>query len=210
MPQHNHEAHPRNVRAVKVNIALMRFHRRAREVQELREELHAEETSYYQALANRLAPYVAHLSHETVPTPSNADAVDSETLSIHARHMQEMMRHMYVSLARHHHPDRQGQQTTRIMQQINDAYAEQALGTLMVLYQDTMPVDVTMNMSDDDMQHYLERINALCAQLDEEHQNLLASDGYALKQRLLQARLEGHNMIEEVAESLKRIYSASM
>jgi hypothetical protein len=210
MPQDNITyPHSRNLRAVKVNLALMRFYRRTREVEVLRQELQACEASYYHALADKLAPWFAH----STPTPDPAlvpyAEAPSEAFTTHLRHMQEMMRHMYVALARHYHPDHQGQEHTPMMQRVNEAYAERELGTLMMLYQETLPLTSSIRISDEDMQHYLERIRQLSAQVEEEYQQLRQSDLYALKERLLRARLEGKNLIEEVAESLKQRYSAT-
>jgi flagellar biosynthesis chaperone FliJ len=116
------------------------------------------------------------------------------------RHIQEQpmsielegeIKHIYRKLVKQHHPDRAGvSEAQETISHINQAYNQKKLGTLLAL-------DVTQDQAHtvEDLETRYNDIVKATARVKRRTKTLLQSPAYALKMRVLDARLSGNDLI---------------
>jgi hypothetical protein len=112
-----------------------------------------------------------------------------------------VMHQLYRQLARLSHPDVNPAAPPHVMVRINAAYQNRELGSLMLLARDAAH---EIDFSFDDMVHYHDSLHALSTDMQQQIEALRTSDANRLRTRLLIARLNGDDVIADVAKALQR------
>jgi hypothetical protein len=190
---------------VRINVALLRLHRLQHCLQQEQEEMDAFLTDYFHTIARHLPPHIALASSEDdIPQTETSARTHAQT-SAQLDALEQLMRQLYRRLARQCHPDHNPDIAPQTMQEVNRAYDNRELGSLMLLSQQVFHVgtsDTTPTFTLSDLQHYYQQIQQLSQHTEAALQALRQSDEYKLRRQMLLARLEGRDMVSRVAEGI--------
>lgn len=173
--------------AIRINTALMKLYRLTQQVTLLEQRIASDLGSYYSALSQSIASPYQSTTHIA---PAKADYIAP---------LEQFMQRLYHTLARQCHPD-VNQQPAVTMSDINHAYDNRQLGSLMAL---SNQLQANTDRPHDLRQHY-QHITSLNQEMQRHLESLEQSDANQLCQKLRHARFTGENIIGEVAFHLKR------
>jgi hypothetical protein len=190
--------------AVSINTSLLKLDRLHRQLHTLQNELDEVLEAYFAQIAAHL-PWLAMTQTESSNFASET-RMDMGGLQAHHAQMEQVMHQLYRKLARHCHPDVNPDITSDAMVAVNHAYHQRELGSLMLLAQEMLgSFWHNVAFTHDDMLHYHATLRGMVEALQSALTHLQHSDANALRKRLLMARLQGNDVIAEVAGRLQPI-----
>lgn len=186
--------------AVRINMALLKMYRLQQQLESLQHDVSTFLDEYLGAVAKHLDKY---LSSSLVSLHDDKhmlleNTAPSEQMIV----MEKLMKQLYRQLASKCHPDINPEIASSTMISINQAYDNKELGSLILLSH-TLKAD-SINFSKDDLTHYHQEIVTINNDLEEKIATLKESDANILRKDMLLARLNGLDVIANVADTLRK------